>query len=274
MPAETAPHTRGRDSEPGIVELCETHARMPVDIARWTAAGLPDHVTPDDLEPAAWEGLYDAAATWRPNLGPFKPWARMKIRAAIIADLRAADPQTRTWRARDNAIDRARHDLTSRLGRTPTDAETAHAAGITLDDLDRHRRARIRTTHLDNAGLHADVWLRDPTPTADEQAVQHADLDGWVRAAVLALPERKREVIYGLYWRGQTTAALADTFGVDPSRVSQIHAESVAMIRDALAWHLDQQPGPALSAPQIEGRAGPLSSSPRCCDAPAHGTDG
>ena len=45
LSAETAPHTRGRDSEPGIVELCETHARMPVDIARWTAAGLPDHAT-------------------------------------------------------------------------------------------------------------------------------------------------------------------------------------------------------------------------------------
>ena len=156
MPADPAPHTRGRDSEPGIVELCETHARMPVDIARWTSAGLPDHVTPDDLAPAAWEGLYDAAATWRPDLGPFKPWARVKIRAAIIADLRATDPQSKSWRARDNAIDRARYDLTGRLGRTPTDAETAHAAGITLDALDRHRRARIRTTPLDDADLHAD----------------------------------------------------------------------------------------------------------------------
>ena len=248
MPADPAPHTRGRDSEPGIVELCETHARMPVDIARWTSAGLPDHVTPDDLAPAAWEGLYDAAATWRPDLGPFKPWARVKIRAAIIADLRAADPQPKSWRARDNAIDRARHDLTGRLGRTPTDAETAHAAGITLDALDRHRRARIRTTPLDDADLHADVWLRDPTPTADERAAEHPDLNGWVRAAVIALPDRQRGIIRGLYWRGQTAAAIAAPLGVTASRVSQIHAESVAMIRDALAYHLDQQPGPALSA--------------------------
>ena len=231
-----------------ITTLCEGHARMPRDVARWTAAGLPHHVTPDDLEPAAWEGLYDAAATWRPDLGPFKPWARVKIRAAIIADLRAADPQSKSWRARDNAIARARHDLTGRLGRTPTDAETAHAAGITLDALDRHRRARIRTTPLDDADMHADVWLRDPTPTADERAAEHPDLNGWVRAAVIALPDRQRGIIRGLYWRGQTAAAIAAPLGVTASRVSQIHAESVAMIRDALAYHLDQQPGPALSA--------------------------
>lgn len=228
-----------------ITALCEGHARMPRDVARWTALRLPHHVTPDDLEPAAWQGLYDAAATWRPDLGPFKPWARVRIRAAIIADLRAADPQPKSWRARQNAIDRARHDLTGRLGRHPTRDEVAHVLGLATADLDRHQRGLVLVAPLAD---NADAWVRDPTPTADEQAGQHADLDGWVRAAVLALPERKREVIYGLYWRGQTTAALADTFGVDPSRVSQIHAESVAMIRDALAWHLDQQPGPALSA--------------------------
>ena len=243
MPAETAPHTRGRDSEPGIVELCETHARMPVDIARWTAAGLPDHVTPDDLAPAAWEGLYDAAATWRPDLGPFKPWARVRIRAAVIADLRATDPQPKSWRARQNAIDRARHDLTGRLGRHPTRDEVAHVLGLTTADLDRHQRGLILVAPLAD---NADIWVRDPTPTADERAAEHPDLAGWVRAAVIALPDRQRGIIRGLYWGGQTTTAIAGVLGVHPSRVSQIHAVAVGMIRDALAWHLDSDPGPDL----------------------------
>ena len=228
-----------------ITTLCEGHARMPRDLARWTAERLPTHVTPDELEPAAWEGLYAAAATWRPNLGPFKPWARVKIRAAIIADLRAADPQPKSWRARQNAIDRARHDLTGRLGRHPTRDEVAHVLGLTTADLDRHQRGLILVAPLAD---NADVWLRDPTPTADERAAEHPDLAGWVRAAVIALPDRQRGIIHGLYWRGQTAAAIAAHLGVTASRVSQIHAESVAMIRDALAWHLDQQPGPALPA--------------------------
>ena len=229
-----------------ITTLCEGHARMPRDLARWTAERLPTHVTADELEPAAWEGLHHAALTWRPDRGPFPPWARRRITAAIIADLRATDPQSKSWRERDNAIARTRHDLTGRLGRTPTDAETAHAAGITLDALDRHERARIRTTPLDDADMHSDVWLRDPTPTADERAAEHPDLAGWVRAAVIALPDRQRGIIRGLYWGGQTTTAIAGVLGVHPSRVSQIHAVAVGMIRDALAWHLDSDPGPDL----------------------------
>ena len=94
--------------------------------------------------------------------------------------------------------------------------------------------------------MHADVWLRDPTPTADERAAEHPDLAGWVRAAVIALPDRQRGIIRGLYWGGQTTTAIAGVLGVHPSRVSQIHAVAVGMIRDALAWHLDSDPGPDL----------------------------
>ena len=223
----------GTDAD--VTAICEGHARMPRDLARWTAERLPTHVTADELEPAAWEGLHHAALTWRPDRGPFPPWARRRITAAIIADLRATDPQSKSWRARDNAIARA-----------PTDAETAHAAGITLDALDRHRRARIRTTTLDDADMHADVWLRDPTPTADERAAEHPDLAGWVRAAVIALPDRQRGIIRGLYWGGQTTTAIAGVLGVHPSRVSQLHTVAVGMIRDALAWHLDGDPGPDL----------------------------
>ena len=125
------------------------------------------------------------------------------------------------------------------------DARSQRVVDRFLADLDRHQRGLILVAPLAD---NADIWVRDPTPTADEQAGQHADLDGWVRAAVLALPARRRDIIHGLYWRGQTAAAIAAPLGVTASRVSQIHAESVAMIRDALAWHLDQQPGPALSA--------------------------
>ena len=235
-----------------ITALCEGHARMPRDVARWTALRLPHHVTPDDLEPAAWEGLYDAARTWQADRGPFKAWARLKITAAILADLRAGDHQSRRWRARQNRLDQARDDLLARNGRPPTPGQAAEAAGVSPAVLARHEQDRVRMLPLDRDDFDPHQLVRDPALTADEEAGQH-DLDGWVRAAVLALPERKREVIYGLYWRGQTTAALADTFGVDPSRVSQIRAEAVTAIRDALNWHLDHDPGPPL-IPRMDRR--------------------
>ena len=91
----------------------------------------------------------------------------------------------------------------------------------------------------ESAGLG---WLRDPTPTADEIAGRE-DLDAWVRAAVLALPDRKRAVVHGMYWRQQPVPAIADTLAVSESRVWQIHTEAVGMIRDALGHHLHGRPG-------------------------------
>ena len=241
-----APQPRGGKGAPDVAGLCSSHAGLPRDVARWTAARLPPHITADDLEPAAWEGLHDAAVSWCPDQGPFWPWARRKITTAVLDELRASDPQSKWWRARDNGLRAATEDLTSRLGRHPTGSEVAHAAGITRDAYERHRRALVITSSLDDDTIHADVWLRDPTPTADERAAEHPDLAGWVRAAVIALPDRQRGIIRGLYWGGQTTTAIAGVLGVHPSRVSQIHAVAVGMIRDALAWHLDSDPGPDL----------------------------
>ena len=56
---------------PDVVEaLCERHKDMPRRVAWRVAETLP--VQPEDLEPAAWEGLWRAATTWDPAVGqPF-----------------------------------------------------------------------------------------------------------------------------------------------------------------------------------------------------------
>ena len=230
-----------------IRELCEGHAHLPPLIAAHIARRLPDHVTAAELEPTAWEALHTAAATHDPGRGRFDAWARLRITGAILDELRGMDPQTKKWRPRQRALEHARDVLTVRLRRAPTRAELQAEAGLTAHEHDRHERAAVQLLSIDHesAGLG---WLRDPTPTADETAAEHPDLAGWVRAAVIALPDRQRGIIRGLYWGGQTTTAIAGVLGVHRSRVSQIHAVAVGMIRDALAWHLDSDPGPALSA--------------------------
>ena len=249
-------HLRGSTSVPTVAELCETHAHLPRAIARWTAIRLPAHVDAADLEPAAWEGLHTAAVTHDPALGRFESWARFKIRAAVLDELRGLDPQSKPWRAREHALDRARDALTARLSRAPTPLELVTAADITLEDYGRHQRARVTVTSLDHEATAHERTMRDPALTADEAAGSDRDLAGWVRAAVIALPDRQRGIIRGLYWGGQTTTAIAGVLGVHPSRVSQIHTVAVGMIRDALAWHLDSDPGPALPPCRAERRDG------------------
>ena len=228
-----------------ITALCETHAGLAEAMAARIARRLPSHVTAADVAPAAWEGLYDAAVSWRADRGPFVSWARLRITAAVIADLRAADPQNKKWRARQKVIDAARDELTTPAG-APTAVQVADAAGISVDTLARHEKARIHVGTLDGPNLQ--TVLRDPTPTAHESVGGDDDLEQWVRAAVIALPDRKRDVIRAVYWQRRPYSDLARAWGVTESRVSQIHTAAVAMIRDALAHHLHDQPGPPVPA--------------------------
>ena len=245
MSADPAPHTRGRDSEPGIVELCETHARMPVDIARWTAAGLPDHVTPDDLAPAAWEGLYDAAATWRPDraTAPFSSWAWRRITDCIHDGLRADDPIPRGRRAVHRRAWEARDSLTQRHGRHPTHAEVAAATGTPLAD---HLSLWAEAIGPAQPPLSTDEVLLDawwPAPAGDDDAW----LIGWCTAAVQALPPRLRYAVVETVWVGRSTIDVAADLGVHPSRVSQMRTEAFDMARDAVRWHLWRDPGRPLT---------------------------
>ena len=228
-----------------IRELCEGHAHLPPLIAAHIARRLPDHVTAAELEPAAWEALHTAAVTHDPGRGRFESWARLRITVAILDELRGMDPQTGEWRARQKVIDAARDELTTPAG-APTAVQVADAAGITPDTLARHEKARIHVGTLDGPNLQ--TVLRDPTPTAHESVGGDDDLEQWVRAAVIALPDRKRDVIRAVYWQRRPYSDLARAWGVTESRVSQIHTAAVAMIRDALAHHLHDQPGPPVPA--------------------------
>ena len=88
MPADPAPHTRGRDSEPGIVELCETHARMPVDIARWTAAMIASGERSGELDQmlarTARNQENDLAAQVALLVGLFEPFMLVFMGAVVL----------------------------------------------------------------------------------------------------------------------------------------------------------------------------------------------
>ena len=50
-----------------VTDLCETHAHLPREAAIYMVRRAPAWVHHTDLEPAAWHGLYLAAATFDPD---------------------------------------------------------------------------------------------------------------------------------------------------------------------------------------------------------------
>lgn len=71
-------------------QLIRDHLNLVHAIVRDVGTRLPAHVDRDDLTGAGMVGLVQAAKSYDPNRGvPFAPWARIRVKGAIIDQVRA-----------------------------------------------------------------------------------------------------------------------------------------------------------------------------------------
>src|SRR5438874_9045517 len=95
---------------------------------------LPVHVDLDDLIHAGVLGLFDSVAKFDPSKNvAFHAYAKHRIKGAILDSLRQMDWASRDLRKRQKQVDAATQDLSSKLGRAPSENEMAAELGVSLD---------------------------------------------------------------------------------------------------------------------------------------------
>src|ERR1700739_3373005 len=105
-------------------------------VAGRTAAGLPPHVEEADLISYGLGGLISAIERFEPSREiKFETYAIMRIKGAIIDELRSLDWVPRSVAARARAVERANAKLENALQRAPTDQEMADELKISVDEL-------------------------------------------------------------------------------------------------------------------------------------------
>jgi len=210
----------------------------------------PAHVERDDLASAGMLALVQAARAYDPTLGvPFSNYARTRIRGAILDEMRGADWAPRSVRSRARDVNRTTEALTARLGRRPAAEEVAAVLGIGVDDVRQARADLDRSVlSLDAFGGTLDETLPQADPTPEDRLL-HSERLAYLRAAVEALPERLRTVVTAVYLQDRPMAEVAAELGVTESRVSQLRAEAMALLRDGMNAHLDPGMVPAQARP-------------------------
>jgi len=221
--------------------LIEENIGLVVHIANRIATRLPHERDLDDLVSAGMIGLVEAATRFDPARGmPFGSFAGMRIEGAILDSLRQADRLPRSLRHTQRRIDAAENTLTADLGRSPSSAEVARAAGLSLRDLHDARGQiaagtveSIDRVAVDDTPSFADL-VSDATRGIDEHLAEQ-EAAAAVRKAIGQLSERHRFVIIGCMFEGRPLRELAVTLGVTRSRVSQLKDEAIRQLRIALA---------------------------------------
>ena len=166
---------------------------------------LPPNVLRDDLVAAGSFGLIDALRK-SVDRGPAFDWyARIRIRGAVVDELRSQDWLTR----------RAR----TRAARAQAQGESAGASVVGFDDLPESQ-----------AHAFADETVASPQQQV-EQRMDRAALE----RAVARLPEREANIVTWHYFEGVPFKLIASRLGVSEPRVSQLHARAMGRLREALA---------------------------------------
>jgi len=228
-------------------DVVQEHMPLVGHLVREMLARVPQHVNRDDLMSAGYAALVHAARGFDADRGvPFARFAAARVRGALLDELRGLDWASRSVRQRARRTDSARQELTAELGRTPTVQEVAARMGCTVEDIesadgDVHRAVVFSLQGFATAA--ADDMVTEPSAGPEEMLIRRERL-GYLRHAVDALPDRLRVVVQGYFFDERPMARIAEDLGVTESRVSQLRAEALGLLRDGLNTHLD----PSLAA--------------------------
>ncbi|MFG1603515.1 sigma-70 family RNA polymerase sigma factor [Actinoplanes sp. NPDC049265] len=205
---------------------------------------VPAHVHRDDLASAGYAALVTAAQAFDATRGiPFGRFAATRVRGALLDELRSMDWATRSVRARARRAETARQELTVKLGRTPTQPELAELLGVGVSELagvdDDVQRAAVLSLQGFTTGAAEDMVTE--ATLNPEETLLHRERIGYLHDAVAVLPERLRFVVEASYLQERPLSEVAAELGVTESRVSQLRTEALALLKDGLTTHMEQQ---------------------------------
>ncbi|MFP3936924.1 MAG: sigma-70 family RNA polymerase sigma factor [Phycisphaerae bacterium] len=185
----------------------------------------------EDLISAGTLGLVKAARAYDPSQETsFKTYAYIRIRGAVIDELRGRTFAPAGIHARVREAKEAYEQCLAELGRPPGDEELAEKLGLSLDELYRLFEDMRKQHFLSIHGLSDDepAILGRLTPADNEPSpadkAEHKETLERLLQAIRELPERDRIVILLYYERDLTMKEAATVLEVTESRVSQLHA--------------------------------------------------
>jgi RNA polymerase sigma factor FliA len=240
--------TRGRKSRPrAAAPAVPTHEELLTSylpIVKSTVArikiNLPPHIEAEDLQSVGLAALLSVLKKYdHAQRSSFGSYAAMRVRGAILDELRRMDWMPRNARTASKRLRQAVEDLEQKLGRVATDEEIRRELNLTpreyedlLDDI-----RPISFIPLDHApsddpdcGQLCEVIADDSVvPVTDR--LEKEEMINRVAARINQLPEVPRKVLAMYYYENMRLAEIAAVFGLTESRICQIHSQAIVSLR-------------------------------------------
>lgn len=176
----------------------------------------------------------------------FETYASLRIRGAILDQIRKMDWIPRTIRQKQKKIDAVIRDIEAKYGRSATDEEVSAGLGITGEEyLDWQSQMKITNVVSLNEFLEQGSEVpneaaqsRSSQFDSPEEVLERDELKKMLTESLELLTEKERKVIVLYYYEDLTLKEISNILGVSESRISQLHTRALQKMRTKMGNYI------------------------------------
>lgn len=227
-------------------QLIIEYAQLVKLVAGRLSMYLGHNVEYDDLVSYGIFGLIDAIDKFDAAKNvKFETYASLRIRGAILDQIRKMDWIPRSVRQRQRKIDEAMKAIEMRTGKTATDAQLAEELGISDEELCSWQ-TQLKVTNLvslnefEENGPEPMIDSAHPTRFLQpEEVVEEAELKEKLIESLDLLTEKERRVIELYYYEDMTLKEISKILEVSESRISQLHTKALNKMKKKMGNYMN-----------------------------------
>ena len=207
---------------------------------------LGGNVEFDDLVGYGVFGLIDAIDKFDYEKGiKFETYASLRIRGAILDNIRRMDWIPRSLRKKQKLIDSAIQKIESETGSNANEEQIAKELEISVDEYNKWTNQTKALSlisleeYVEQGGeskIHTNNSMVSSQP---EKELEKSELKRMLVDAINSLSDKERSVITFYYYEELTLKEISAIMGVSESRISQLHTKALRKMKDVLGNNID-----------------------------------
>ncbi len=199
----------------------------------------------DDLVGYGVFGLIDAIDKYdNMKAVKFETYASLRIRGAILDQIRKMDWIPRTIRQKQKKIDAAMKEIETTKGRAATDEEIAVSLGISEDEY-LSWQSQMKITGVVSLNEFMDSGSEIPADQTNqrrfdspEEVIEKSEMKQVLAEALELLTEKEKKVILLYYYEELTLKEISNILEVSESRISQLHTRALQKLKTKMGNYM------------------------------------
>jgi len=202
---------------------------------------LPSHADIDELHSVGVSGLVNAVTKFDSDRNnTFGTYASLRVRGAILDELRKMDYMSRSARTEAKNIEKIKSSLEAKLKRAPTENEVKEVLGLSEK---KYSKVKARTENIlfislnetvssEENSLNLEEIIPDESSPNGFKTLQSLELTQSLKSNMSLLTDNQKIVIEQYYFQGKKLCDIAKTLNLTEARICQIHLGALKILRE------------------------------------------